>query len=236
MVRFAICDDEASYLNYMANIFKESYKRCSDGKDEVECILYESGDELLENYINDKIDVVFMDIECGDRLGFDIAKELVKITKNPGIVYMTNYTSYITQAFVCRPLGFISKKNISSDIDYTMANVAEYLEEIKRVIIFHDGTKELVVNVNKIKAVNVFNHRLDISLTDRNINIAGQLSDCEKALLDYGFIKISRGTIINAKYITSIVRCDVYMEEDKYRISRDRVKDVYAAWSLADMV
>lgn len=232
MIRFAICDDDVSYMNSITEIIQNSFNRCKRFDEQVECFLYKSGDELLKNYIKDSIDVVFMDIKCGDRLGFDIAKELVKITPNAGIVYMTNYSSYITQAFVCRPLGFISKNSIISDIDYTMTNVIDYLDEIKRIIVFRDGVKELKINANDIKCINVFNHRLYINLIDRDINIYGQLSDYEKVLLEYGFLKISRGVIVNAKYITNINGCDLYMSDEKYRISREKAKDIYTAWSL----
>ena len=110
MVRFAICDDDAAYMKQIVKIIKDTYESMSDFNEPCECILYNSGEELIKNFIEDKIDIFFLDIECGQDLGFDIAKELQKQKKDLGIVYITNHENYMASAFVCRPLGFICKK------------------------------------------------------------------------------------------------------------------------------
>ncbi len=57
-----------------------------------------------------------MDIEFGNDIGFDVAKELQLIDSKLLIVYMTNYDHYVYQSFVCRPMGFIRKSNMEQDV------------------------------------------------------------------------------------------------------------------------
>ena len=62
MVRFAICDDDAAYMKQIVKIIKDTYESMSDFNEPCECILYNSGEELIKNFIEDKIDIFFLDI------------------------------------------------------------------------------------------------------------------------------------------------------------------------------
>lgn len=65
---------------------KSEFYKCFDSADKLEFIIYSSGEELFKEDSEDKIDVYFIDIECGNMNGFDIAKRIVSKKKNAGIV------------------------------------------------------------------------------------------------------------------------------------------------------
>lgn len=236
MIQFAICDDDVEYLNVVAQIICDEFNAVKTFDEPCRCILYKTGEELIDHFIKDNIDIVFLDIECGGESGFDIAKKLVKQKKELGVVYITNYQHYISSAFVCRPLGFICKNAIKEDIKIPMINIVEFLEDRKKIIYFHGDKGDLELSASDIIAVEVFNHKLQITLTDKTIEYQGQLSKYEPFLVKYGFIKIARGILVNKKFIIKINGNEIYLVNSiKYTISRRRVKEVVQMWRKADV-
>ena len=234
MIRFGICDDDREYAYSIKDIICQAFNKFKTFDDDAECIYYNSGKELLEKFEQDNIDIFFMDIECGEDSGFDIARELVKRTKDLGIVYITNHKHYISNAFVCRPLGFICKSNVQDDIIMPMMNIVEFLEDKKKTITFKDIKSDIQLKISDIIIVEVFNHKIQITLKDKIVECQGQLSKYEPSLMKYGFIKISRGILVNIEHITDIKGSEIYLNNDiKYEISRRRVNEVYEMWRKA---
>ncbi|MBR6696683.1 MAG: response regulator transcription factor [Lachnospiraceae bacterium] len=231
MVRFAICDDDAAYMKQIVKIIKDTYESMSDFNEPCECILYNSGEELIKNFIEDKIDIFFLDIECGQDLGFDIAKELQKQKKDLGIVYITNHENYMASAFVCRPLGFICKKAAKEGIKMPMLNILEYLNERRQRLSFTDKNSEFSLLVSDIIVVEIFGRDLLITLIDKQIECLGPLQKYEEGLIKYGFIQIARGIFVNKKYISKIKGNEIYLAgKIRYNISRRRMLEVEKIW------
>ena len=110
-VRFAICDDDKVYAEKMKALILQTFQLPQP----VECVIYLNQEQILKYYHEDKIDIIFMDIEFGDVIGFQVARRLSMQDSQLAVVYMTNYEHYITEAFVCRPLGIIRKSHAEDD-------------------------------------------------------------------------------------------------------------------------
>lgn len=227
MVRFGICDDDVEYMKFITDIICQSYEQMKTFPDMCQCILYQSGQELIEQFEKDKIDIAFIDIECGEESGFDIARKLIKRKEDLGIIYITNYWSYVSKAFVCRPLGFIYKGAFKEDIMLPMRNVIEYLEGKKKIITFLRNKGNLELKINDIIVVEVFNHELRITLRDRVLTCQGQLANYEPVLINNGFIKIARGILINKMHIEKNENDKILTDNGlSYTVSRRRKKEV----------
>ncbi|MGN0316898.1 MAG: response regulator [Lachnospira sp.] len=144
MVRFGICDDDIKYIESVESIICESFKQQDIFQEECQCILYSSGKELIERFIQDEIDIFFIDIECGEMSGFDIARQMIQKKRNLGIVYITNHMHYISDAFVCRPLGFICKDNFREDLRIALISIVDFLKETHQILTFYKGRKKKI--------------------------------------------------------------------------------------------
>lgn len=228
MIRFAICDDNYRYMQRAGEIICAKFDELKTFDEECTCIFYRSGKELFENFEQDKIDIYFLDIECGEENGFDIARGLKKLNKNTAVVYITNYRHYIVDAFICRPLGFICKDTIDHDLCITMTNIIEYWEEKKSIIIFNIGKNKYTIEAYNIISVKACNHRVILNLTDdKEVSIQGPLSGYEKKLKERGFIQISRGVLINKKFVSDVSHGKVTLSTGKiFTVSRRRIKEV----------
>lgn len=235
MLRFAICDDDIAYMQSIRQDICDAFDYAKTFDEKCECILYNTGKELIEKFIQDNIDVFFIDIECGNMSGFEIARQLVQKKKNPGIVYITNHQHYISDAFVCRPLGFICKTNFVEDIRMPMMNIVDYLNENYRTILVQKGRKDIELRMRNIVYVKVYAHKLEILFNGQSNygreEYTGQLSAYEPQLLGSGFIKITRETLVNRMYIEDI-QGDVVtlINKEQLNISRRRVTEVKKIW------
>ncbi len=235
MIRIGVCDDDIKYLKNIKKVIADSYKRVSTGgtKTDLEFYFYDCGEMLLKEYLKVGIDVVFLDIECGSMNGFDIAKELEKLQRNPGIVYISNYDSYVTKAFVCRPIDFLPKSKINTDIDITMCKILDYIKKERASIVFNNLKTGQIINirVSNIRGIDVYKHSLEISMTTGNITIESPLSPYEQVLVMEGFIKLRRGCYVNSVYINKILSDRVILDngEEKF-IAKRKKKQIEMAW------
>ena len=71
-VRFAICDDDKVYAEKMKALILQTFHLPQP----VECVIYLNQEQILKCYREDKIDIIFMDIEFGDTIGFQVARRL----------------------------------------------------------------------------------------------------------------------------------------------------------------
>ncbi len=234
MIRVAICDDDREFADAFSGVIKkECEKRLPD---EVSVVYYGTAQECLSKQAEDNIDVYFIDIEYGDVMGHDVARALEKAKLNTGLVYITNHEQYVYSSYVCRPLGFIRKHCIKSDIDMAMDSVCDYLEIEKKLFMFMDGRKEVPINGCNIRSITVKDHYIKIDMLEKFVELRDKLGRMENKLCSNGFVKISRSCIVNMKYIATIKDTDVVMDNgDKLHISEDRKVAVFYEWKMYKM-
>lgn len=232
MIRLAICDDDNENMSYMKEKINEAFIK-RGYNDEIIYNLFNTGEELVNAHIANKLDIVFMDIELENKsIGFDVARILCRQNKNIAIIYMSNHDHYVTKSFVCRPLGFIRKKYASEDLKMVMDEIKLYLGEEYRTITFNNNTKRVELNVNDIYSVEVFNHQLRIVLkNNKDITIRDQMVKHIEELEENGFIQVRRGIVVNSRYIKNIKEANLIMDNgEMYPIGRENVTKVKQQW------
>ena len=224
MTRFAICDDQEEHCERLECYIISEYDKYMGSTDKAETYIYNSGEELINRYAEDKIDIFFIDIECGNMNGFDIARRIVSKKKNAGIVYYTSYSVYVLDAFVCRPLGFIRKDYIEQDVTRVMYNICDFLRNEKRELVIKNGK---VISLNNVSVVEVFMHNVVFHEIGSDIKIRATLSEYEDKLEHYDFIRISRSVMVNPDYVDKREKdCLIMKDGNRYNISRDRLPEV----------
>lgn len=108
-----------------------------------------------------------------------------------------------------------------------MGNLKEKKHEIKFLI---KGTW-YGINVNNIKIIEVFDHKISIVTNHDQLEMRGSLSHYETELLKNNFVKISRSIFVNLMHITNIKGQRIWIDNNKiYTISRERTRSVYKQW------
>lgn len=171
-------------------------------------------------------DIVFLDIQLQDMTGFDIANQLISLSKVPKIVFVTAHNKYAIEAFEYSAVDYVLKpidekrflKTIQKLKDEMKTSSNEALNNVKALL-----EKHLVVEHKKQKItlekdgklyVLCLSEIVFIETDDRNTKVFSKrgefttsfsMGDWEERLSEYGFFRPHRSFLINLDEIDEIV-------------------------------
>ena len=195
-----ICDDDEKFYMKLKNIL------CSDKRlSNPEFIYCRDGITALKEYKDKKPDLIFMDIELGKDLGFDVVRELLLQGYQPRVVYITAYSHYVFDSFVGQPLGFVRKDKLETDLEIALLEVCRVFERKLKKLVIQSGVSEYELPLCRISVIEIFGHDMIIHYSDRStLTVRYTLSKIEKQLAAYDFVRVSRNTLINLEHVKNI--------------------------------
>ncbi len=206
-MRISVCDDEKEMAIYIADLVKKSSPECNIN-------IFTSGEELLA--CNDKTDIAFLDIEMKNINGIDTAAKLQSRYPDIIIIFVSSYSSYVTDAFSVHAFQYLLKP----------INVTKFNEEFSKAINSYKskhyayeikcGATVKYVAVKDIIYIETFGRKLRAKTTDDTIEFSGKLKDEYSVLKAYGFTKAHQGCIVNMLHI-------VNWSHDKFTMSDNSV-------------
>lgn len=231
MIRFGVCDDEKEWRELIQEQVLLLYGKFGKCDEDAECLLYSSGDELIENYEKDNLDIAFIDPLCGDSKGFDIAGKLAEGCQNIGVVYITGHDHLVYEAFESKPLGFVRKGCLYEDMERVFSFIMKYIEVHRKYVKLKGIGGEVSIPVYRIDYLEVYKHEVTVHLQDREFEVRESLANLEKELQKYDFLRINRYCIVNLKNVSKVKGQECRLENGKMlQIARDRTKIVFKHW------
>ena len=106
MVYTAICDDNDAMLNFLNTKICEIF---TENGICFELQSFLSGQDFLQKHESNPFDVVFMDIVMPEIDGFEVAKQIRRISFNTYIIFITTESSLVYDSFDFQPFYFIPK-------------------------------------------------------------------------------------------------------------------------------
>lgn len=225
MLYIAVCDDEEIILGYMAKKIQLAFQ---SHKQDSTIDQYHSSEELLYCIASGHhYDVLFLDVDMPSLSGIEIGKQLRAKADNCVIVFISNFDRFVFDSFQVLPFRYIRKSNFNGEIEETINALTKELSYRSYSVTIHSQNSHLVLKPQNIIYVECNNKILKIVTTKQPIYIRYKLSDLQKQLTNYGFIRIHKGYLINCRYVSSIEGMDLVLESgDKLPISKYRMKDV----------
>lgn len=205
MIKIAVCDDKKIYVELISKTVSKEFKSHN-----IECTVkqYVSGDDFLSEHKKESFDVVFLDIVMPDMNGFEVAKEIVKISDKTLIVFVTTESSLVYDSLDFRPFHFIPKSGhevLIERLKYVVSKLVLSLVDRKSVCFnlpYDDKRylypKEIVTIRSK---ANYY-----IIRTDKNeeIQIRGKIDGAMELLPERLFARIHNRYIVNMTYIKKV--------------------------------
>ncbi len=219
MKNIAVVEDENQaaelLISYIKRYEKESGKtfnvvRFCDAKD------------ILDGY-KSIYSVIFMDIRMPESNGMDAAGEIRKVDKTVSIVFITNLVQYAQRGYEVDAVSFLVKP--VSYYDFSMKfskalDINNMNEERSITLKISGGIYR--VSTDKLKYVEIIRHRLYYHLVDEVVEMTGVLSEVEKELAGYGFLRCNNCYLVNPKFIVKVKGFDVDVGGEVLQISRPR--------------
>ena len=218
----AICDDETSAIARIEDELKKTAEKLQIGMD---IYKYQTGCELLEGLEKQKVETVFLDIDMPQMSGIEVANCLAERYPLLNVIFLTNRTDMVFDAVRCRPLRFVRKSLIGDELGEAVEAALKKTAGEMYAVSLGRGKAQEKFAIKDILYIESNKHYIKIHLQGETRQFRGRLSDCEKGLGDYGFIRVHKGYLVNIRYIASFRPDAVILDNaEKLPVSRDRAE------------
>lgn len=201
MYHIAICDDESKILNdihcKIADCFKEQ-----DIPAEYFCT--DDSKKMMEHLQQEKVDVLFLDIDMPYFSGMDIAAYLNENRLNTILVFVTSQEALVYQTFAYRPFGFIRKTHIDDELQELVLRVSKELNDRKQDLVVSRGQELIRILIQDMLYIESEGNYLNLYTKNDTIKIRETMTNMEKELCCKGFIRCHKGYLINGAHIEKL--------------------------------
>lgn len=228
-MEIAICDDEKLFIGVLSEKLSEAMNK-NHIKYNITAFL--NGSELISS-LNDpsnRFDVVFLDVDMPGANGEDVAEYIISSKKSIPVIFVTNHDDFVFSSFKYRPFGFLRKSHVDSELEEAVIRLDNYLSKSGQCYTFTFQGKLISLPYNKIKYIEAYGHEVIIHTTDADIRTTRSLSETEKALSSYGFIRVHKSFIVNTRFIFSVERNNIILtDNNSLPVSRTKNEEIKQA-------
>ena len=198
----------------------------------------------LEFLQEEKIDLLFLDIQMPKLTGFELLNELKEI--NFSVIFVTSYDEYAIKAFRYSALDYLLKPVEQEELkaslerytqDIVSSNTSQLDEQLQIHAFSNKGelpnkvafaTKETIefIRPKDILYCEAVRNYTTIYLLSGKMLVSKTLKEVEAILTDYKFIRVHRSFIINPFFITRYVKTlgGSIIMEDGFEVPISRTK------------
>ncbi len=201
MLNFVLCEDNQKILNNLSKMLESIFIQkkyncnislCSNNKE-----------EILEFISNNKVDVLFLDIDLkSEGSGLDIANEVRKINKNIYIIFTTAHLEYVMLAYKYKTFDFLAKPITLHRLQDTIDRLIEDVKGLPKRYIKID-TKNTMIDENAIEFIKRDGMKLVFHSKSKDYETYSSFSKIQNNLPE-NFVRCHRSFIVNINLIKDI--------------------------------
>lgn len=214
MIKAVIIDDEQHCIDRLTMLLA---KNCSDTVELLTGVqTVEEGLAAIKTY---KPQLVFLDIEIGNKTGFDLLKQLPEI--NFEVIFTTAYDKYAVQAFKFSAIDYllkpidadelqaaikrfndrISQKDIAGKFDALFHNLKNIQSASKKICVPVLSGLVFIQTDDIIRCESSVNYTTLFLKDKQKLLVAKTLKEFEEMLTGYNFYRVHNSHLINLAYI-----------------------------------
>ncbi len=195
----AICDDEKLFCQTL----KSQLSEYSNENNKILIDVYNSGEEFIEGVKLCNYDVVFLDLYMKEMSGFETAKELAKINNATKIIFLTSNEALVFDSFEYQPFYFLKKENYQEMLPKVMKKLRMVLNQNGRFMLDGKNDNESIP-IESICYIMSDRHNIVVNTTKYCYEVRKTMTETEKELLQYDFVRIHKKYLVNLKYIKKV--------------------------------
>lgn len=230
MIKIAVCDDDALALDHLCQRIQELF---SSKNAKVLPEKFSSGNALLKACEAAPFDVVFLDIKMPGRDGFEIAREICRLSEKLRIIFVTEETALVYDSFDFRPFGFIPKSPrelFERQLERAADKLLIQISALNIISLPLPYNQTEYVDPADIVCVKSRGNDVEYNFINRcPIKLRRKLDDAAAELSPYLFLRLHKSYVVNMSHIQSINYSEmiVFLKDGSVAyISKSRKKDV----------
>lgn len=218
----AVLDDDRMFVSLLKGMLEKWSKR--EGE-ELEIEGFARPQELV---LGERLyDLIFMDIILPGGNGIELAERLKQTGRMKDVIYVSAQDRNVFQVFGSRPIAYIRKTCLESDLEKAMEL---YVDSLKKSRVYiTEGKKVHCFCPDEIMYLKSNKHYIEFFMGDgRNHLLRGKMDDMEMALKEYGYIRTHVSYLVNPKYVTRVDKNYIRLTDSHCcRVSMKYKKEVY---------
>lgn len=183
--------------------------------------------KFLAEYRPD-FDLVFMDIELRPFNGIDIARRLRDMDPVVTLVFITNMEQFAVNGYEVDAMDFVVKPinyyRFCSMMDKAQRHIGKRVE---KEIVVRSASRITRLPISQLHYVEIRDHLLIFHSSQGNLESWGKLSNVEKELSAYDFVRCSSSYLVNLRHVICVDGDTVNVAGDLIPISQRRRKSFY---------
>jgi len=228
MINCIAIDDEPLALTQIAGYIEKTPFLTLAGQ-------FESALHAISFLQENKIDLMFVDIDMPDLSGVDFVKSL----KNPPkVIFTTAYSEYAIEGFkvdavdyLLKPIGytdFLKAAEKANERIKPKGEESTQIESNEKFLFIKSEYKILRINLSDIKYIESMSEYVRIHLqTDKPVMALMSLKKMEGFLPDSGFMRVHRSYIVNLTKVNTIERNRIVFDNKVYIPISDQYKSKF---------
>lgn len=177
------------------------------------------------------INVLFLDIEMPSVKGIDLTSQIVRYNRKIIIVFLTNNSSYISDAFNTNVLAYVTKKEFPDKVQSIFTRINDTLEANKSIIVKLKNANKVSITISDITHItkSLKDYTIYLNDTTEYAISATTLDSIYSQLNSNQFIYISRSTIVNLDYVARFNSTDMLLTTGaKLEVAKNRYNEIEA--------
>lgn len=216
MIQAIIIDDESHCIEYLRNLLRDEFAEKIKLTGTAQTV--NEGIKLISVL---QPDLVFLDVQIGDKTGFDLLRQLNEI--NFEVIFTTAYEKYAIQAikfsaldYLLKPIdkedmeiainklfGEISKKITAAKLDTLLYNLERKNGGLKKIIVPTTTGFEFLNVANIVRCESHINYTTIFLEDNKKLLVAKTLKEFEEMLAEHHFFRIHNSHLINLAAVKS---------------------------------
>ena len=222
MIKIAIVEDE----NDMALDLKKHIETFFNSNNKPFSIdIFDSAIKFLDKY-KFGYNLVFMDINLPYMNGMSAAEKLRCEDEDVMIIFVTSLAQYAINGYKVNAFDYILKPVNYYNFSLTLERVLSHLKDDEEsIVISSNKTSMKKISINKIKYIEINNHRIIFHTIDGNYETHGSLNYYADILKDHYFELCNRCYLVNLAMVSQVTPTSVVVDGESLIISRPKRKE-----------
>lgn len=215
MIKIAICDDESFLLEKNKEIAESALK---DLGCDYEIDAMSSGTELLDRYNSGKrYDILLLDYQMDDLTGVETAEGIRRIDKNVMIIFISSYLEPATEGYTVGAFRYVyrSQTGMEEKIKKAIQTAVTTIRIDTHIYTIKTKSRDYHLQTKDIYFLESHHHTVTAHTADGMIDFRKPLDEIANELEEWGFIRIHKSYIVNARHIKSIRKNHIIIAESK---------------------
>lgn len=207
-----ICDDDKKDLTSLRTHI-ENFAREQQVEFEIIEVAHLTGIEDLEVFMEQQtINAIFLDIDMPYITGDVVAEKMSAKYPETKIIFYTNRDELVYDMIKYKPFRFIRKRCPDEIKDALMA-FTQSMIGTGHIFVVKNRAEVEKIPVSEIRYVETLKHQVIYHMIGENIYARGSMSQCNRDLENYGFLRVHHAYLINIKFIQHISRKEVLLKD-----------------------